>query len=958
MPAGDRALQRSREQARLLGLDRLNLFVPALMSVGIVFWLLSEVTEVMRGRLERSRDRQANLAAAAVADEVLGRPSGSVAGLRPRPVYLLVGATLIGGAAYVFIGSFANFVRTGGYVEGRTWLLALAGAASTVAVIYGATALAVFARWPQPPAWTRGALMHTPLGAPALSDEDHLGRPSWRLSTALAASVALTAVVAALVAWSPGMVASWDDHVARWLRDHDPLGQLSLLDPAGWTRMALAIALLTGLAAWRCRVLVVAYTASVIGGLLFCAALRPLVAHTTAGSPFASDSFPSTSMMLVVVFAGLVPLALAVLLDRTWLVRPLRTALAIGAIISGAHQVAVDARRPVDVIGGALIGLVLVLTTQWAVDNRASHRSCRGCPWSATARVGSAFGAVPIHPSAQGVLRIMAHVGAALAAVGLGLLALSIHLPVDAGYGFGRPVERTVQLSLAALASVGALLAWRWQAAGAALLALAAAGAGIFASVEYRPGVATLLTAVLMIPAVLVWLSWQHTRKPREIVVLAVVTALLLGCTWVGATTVYDRYFGPTHPESSVAAVTRDRVDWVWSGGLSAEGITVTAHLVKGASSARLAVTSTNGGQDVESGDASPDEDRLVRFRVDGLAPDTSYTYVVVVDGHADEGRGHGTFHTPAVGPYSFRVTAASCARTGSNGAVYDAIRAEDPLFHLALGDMHYQNIVSTDPSDFIDAYTRALTTSAQAALARAVPLAYVWDDHDYGPNDADASFPGRSAVRDAYRRAVPHYDVTPGDAPINQAFTIGRVRFVLTDARSEHQPGTVLGQAQRDWLIEELRRSSATSAVVVWVNSLPWIEAPDPASDGWAGAAEERAQIAEAIAAAGISNLLMVSGDAHMVAIDDGTNSGYSSTGWPGFPLLHAAALDRPGNVKGGPYSHGTFPGSGQFGMLVFDDDGSDTVHVQMSGHTWDGRTLVTYDRTFQVPPLARVPS
>jgi hypothetical protein len=297
-------------------------------------------------------------------------------------------------------------------------------------------------------------------------------------------------------------------------------------------------------------------------------------------------------------------------------------------------------------------------------------------------------------------------------------------------------------------------------------------------------------------------------------------------------------------------------------------------------------------------------------------------------------------------------VTASSCARTGSNVAVYDAIRAVDPLFHLATGDMHYENIESTSPSAFIDAYERALTTPAQGALAREVPVAYMWDDHDYGPNDADASFIGRSAVREAYRTAVPHYPTPVGDAPINQAFTIGRVRFVLTDQRSERTADTMLGEIQRAWLLDELRTASATHAVVVWVNTVPWIGPAADGADGWAGQARERGEIAEAIAAAEIDNLVMVSGDAHMLAIDDGTNSDYAAGGGAGFPVFHAAALDRPGNVKGGPYSEGAYPGFGQFGVLEFGDDGGAAVTVRMSGRNWKDERIVGYERTFPAPP------
>jgi hypothetical protein len=91
-----------------------------------------------------------------------------------------------------------------------------------------------------------------------------------------------------------------------------------------------------------------------------------------------------------------------------------------------------------------------------------------------------------------------------------------------------------------------------------------------------------------------------------------------------------------------------------------------------------------------------------------------------------------------------------------------------------------------------------------------------------------------------------------------------------------------------------------------------------------------------------------MLSGDAHMLAIDDGTNSDYASNGGAGFPVMHAAALDRPGAVKGGPYSEGAYPGAGQFGLVMVDDAG-DTIAVTLSGRDWRGREIVRH--RFTVP-------
>jgi hypothetical protein len=93
----------------------------------------------------------------------------------------------------------------------------------------------------------------------------------------------------------------------------------------------------------------------------------------------------------------------------------------------------------------------------------------------------------------------------------------------------------------------------------------------------------------------------------------------------------------------------------------------------------------------------------------------------------------------------------------------------------------------------------------------------------------------------------------------------------------------------------------------------------------------------------------VVVGGDAHMVALDDGTKTDYSTERTGGFPLLQAGALDRPGSIKGGPYSDGAFPAGGQFGELEFHDDG-ETVEVVLRGLTHEEDVLV--ERTFDVTP------
>jgi len=232
-----------------------------------------------------------------------------------------------------------------------------------------------------------------------------------------------------------------------------------------------------------------------------------------------------------------------------------------------------------------------------------------------------------------------------------------------------------------------------------------------------------------------------------------------------------------------------------------------------------------------------------------------------------------------------------------------------------------------------------------------------VWDDHDFGGSNSTASSAAREAARLSYRQNVPHYDLPAGtgNAPIYQAFSAGRVRFVLLDTRSMRDEETMpdgsdsmLGARQREWLKQELRESSRTHSLVVLVSSVPWIAKEAAGGDDWGGYAVERREIADFIAENGIANLLLLAGDAHMLGIDDGSNADYSTGGGAAFPVMHAAALDRRGSLKGGPYSEGAYPGAGQYGLVTFNDNG-ESMTVELRGRNWLGEDIVTY--SFVVP-------
>jgi alkaline phosphatase D len=280
----------------------------------------------------------------------------------------------------------------------------------------------------------------------------------------------------------------------------------------------------------------------------------------------------------------------------------------------------------------------------------------------------------------------------------------------------------------------------------------------------------------------------------------------------------------------------------------------------------------------------------------------------------------------------------------------------------LHMGDFHYENIAGNDPAQFQRAFDKVLASDRQSSLYRSTPVAYIWDDHDYGPNDSDRTHAGRPAALATYEEYVPHYPLAGDDRlppDLHQAFTVGRVRFLLTDVRSLRAPDsapdgpdkTMLGVPQREWLLDEIEAARDRYPLIVWVNPVPWIAEPG-SGHGWGRYDWERRYIADRIRAAGMTErLLMLSGDGHMVALDDGTNSNFATdraAGERGFPVMHAAPLDRYARPKGGPYSHGTAArrilfgliSIQQFGLAEIRDDG-EVLEVSLSGRNERGDLL-----------------
>jgi hypothetical protein len=406
----------------------------------------------------------------------------------------------------------------------------------------------------------------------------------------------------------------------------------------------------------------------------------------------------------------------------------------------------------------------------------------------------------------------------------------------------------------------------------------------------------------------------------------------------------------------SSALMAQNEVKWTMTGALTPTSVSFRAKLTSNSGNIRARISTSNPqvAPFVYSSVGTADQSQnnlMAAMDAVGLQPNTKYYYAIEADGTVDDSADDiGTFTTPAVGPQSFSFITGSCNRYPDT-KIYKDFLNYNSLFYLNLGDFHYDDPCDADPQYHRDGYEQKVFNQPnQTEVFRNLAFAYIWDDHDYCGNDANGdNFPGTPAARRAYQEYIPHYPLAAGSGnkAIYQSFDIGRVRFILSDVRSPRiQNTTAMGTAQKQWFKDQLIDARNKNLLVAWACSYSWYGVLD---DNWGGEAAERTELSEFLRDSSIANMFIMNGDAHMFAIDNGTNGDFTTAlDLPyEYPLMQAGPLDGTGSWKGGTYSEGQFyqffTRASQYGLLEINDNGGDSICVTMKGYKKDLTTEAT---------------
>jgi alkaline phosphatase D len=353
-----------------------------------------------------------------------------------------------------------------------------------------------------------------------------------------------------------------------------------------------------------------------------------------------------------------------------------------------------------------------------------------------------------------------------------------------------------------------------------------------------------------------------------------------------------------------------------------------------------------------------------VTIPVTRLEPGHTYRYTIVIDGEPTVPIQPQTFQTQALwqwrtDPPPFRMAIASCMYVnepaydrpgqpyGGDYEILGSVLDAAPDLMLWLGDNTYLREADWGSRDGIGyrySYDRALP-ELQPLLAAAAHYA-IWDDHDFGPNNSDRTYPLRGAVRDIFELFWANPSYGQPDLPgVFTQFQWSDVEVFLLDDRyyrsSNRAPveeRAILGDAQLDWLLDALSSSNAPFKLVAMGNQ---VLNPNTAYEGLVHAPAEYAALLDGIAERRIDGVVFVSGDRHhseLIRLEP--EGGYPLYDITSSPLTAGAGdaryeQDNPARVPGTLVT-----GQRSFGMLAVHGP-RDARVLEVSAHAVDGSTL-----------------
>lgn len=231
------------------------------------------------------------------------------------------------------------------------------------------------------------------------------------------------------------------------------------------------------------------------------------------------------------------------------------------------------------------------------------------------------------------------------------------------------------------------------------------------------------------------------------------------------------------------------------------------------------------------------------------------------------------------------RIAFGSCYRPPLSTSIWHGVRSSEPDLWIWLGDIIYGD---SDQREKLRADYRAVAANpGYAALARQASVLGVWDDHDFGKNNAGKDWVAKEAAQQELLDFLgePATSARRKQAGVYWSYTYGqgerKVKVMLIDVRyhrddPENPQGDIFGAAQRLWIESELAGSDAALTIVA---SGTQVIPEEHAHEKWAQFPDARRWFFDRLVEHEPGAVIFISGDRHFAEISSYRPEGYPRT-------------------------------------------------------------------------------
>lgn len=307
-------------------------------------------------------------------------------------------------------------------------------------------------------------------------------------------------------------------------------------------------------------------------------------------------------------------------------------------------------------------------------------------------------------------------------------------------------------------------------------------------------------------------------------------------------------------------------------------------------------------------------------------------------------------------------VAFGSCDNEKLPNKLWDDVLAQKPSVWIWGGDNVYADTENMEK--MAEAYQTQKQDSLYLKLSRQATIMGIWDDHDYGKNDAGVEW----QMKNQAKQLLYNFLDIPTNSPLRkragtyQSYTMeglgGKVKFILLDTRyfrdslekspikgrrydpTKDTTKTLLGNAQWEWLEKELNHSDADFNVLV--TSIQFLSRQH-GFETWGNFPHETERMEKLIAKSGAKGVFFVSGDRH---IAEWSRKEIDALSYPLVDFTSSGLTHVYEAFKGeeNEYRVGKVTNKVNFGLLRFDFI-EKKVHFELWG---DGALLDSWEQEY----------